>query len=513
MTLAVIVVYLLLVLGIGAASHRMLRSTGEDYFVASRSIGSFVLLMSLFGTHMTAFSMLGAAGEAYHVGVGVFSLMASSSALVVPVVFFFVGRRLWVLGKRYGYLTQIQFFRDRWGSDGLAMVLLVVLVALLIPYLLIGVMGAGITVELMTGGQVPGWLGSLVICMVVMTYVVSGGARGTAWANTFQTLVFMGLGGLAFFVIVRDGGGLAGYLAKVDPTLLSNAAHIPGAKLLTYTLIPLSVGMFPHIFMHWLTAKREESFRLATVAYPLCIAAVWLPSVLLGVLGTVDFPGLEGPAANTVLVRMIDLHAPGLLAGLLAAGVFAAVMSSLDSQVLSLSTLFTQDVVRRHRVGGRMSDRRQVHVARLIAAGILAFTFGLSLVTDRSIFRLGIWSFSGYAALFPLVVAALFWRRSNRQGAMASVLVTAALWVVLFVRGGDIPGYTLGDSGIMPVAALIAVSTIALVVVSLLTPPPPRELVDRFFPRPAGELVEEPVDASGFGTDVPRRDSRVARSD
>lgn len=482
MTLAIIVVYLCMVLAIGGFSHRMLRSTGEDYFVASRSIGPFVLLMSLFGTHMTAFSMLGAAGEAYHVGVGVFSLMASSSALVVPVVFFYVGRRLWLLGKRFGYLTQIQFFRDRWGSDRLAMVLLVVLVALLIPYLLIGVMGAGITLEQMTGGQVPGWLGSLAICVVVMTYVISGGARGTAWANTFQTLVFMTLGALAFFVIVRDGGGLTAYLRRIDPSLLSNAAHIPGATLITYTLIPLSVGMFPHIFMHWLTAKREESFRLATVAYPLCIAAVWVPSVLLGVLGTVDVPGLEGPAANGVLVRMIDLHAPGVLAGLLAAGVFAAVMSSLDSQVLSLSTLFTQDVVRRHRLGARLDEGRQVRVARWAVTVILALTFVLSLITDRSIFRLGIWSFSGYAALFPLVVAALFWRRSNHQGAMASVLVTAVLWTALFIDGGDLPGYTLGDTGIMPVAALVVASTLALVVGTLLTPPPPTELVERFFP-------------------------------
>ena len=66
------------------------------------------------GTHMTAFTILGASGEAYHTGIGVFALMASSSALVVPSIFFFVGPRIWSFGKRYGYLTQIQFFRDRW---------------------------------------------------------------------------------------------------------------------------------------------------------------------------------------------------------------------------------------------------------------------------------------------------------------------------------------------------------------------------------------------------------------
>ena len=112
MTLSIILVYLLVVLAVGGLSHRLLRSTGEDYFLATRSIGPFVLLMSLFGTHMTAFSLLGASGEAYRNGIGVFSLMASSSALVVPLVFYFVGTRLWAVGKRHGYLTQVQFFKD-----------------------------------------------------------------------------------------------------------------------------------------------------------------------------------------------------------------------------------------------------------------------------------------------------------------------------------------------------------------------------------------------------------------
>jgi SSS family solute:Na+ symporter len=128
-----------------------------------------------------------------------------------------------------------------------------------------------------------------------------------------------------------------------------------------------------------------------------------------------------------------------------------------------------------------MSGANQVHVARLFVAGILAFTYLLSLVTDRSIFRLGVWSFTGFAALFPVVVAALYWRRSTRQGALAAIGVTAALWVVFFVRGGDVPGYTVGGTGIMPVAVIAASSALALTVVSWLTPPPPEEVVERFF--------------------------------
>ena len=489
MTLAVIAVYLGLVLAIGAFSHRFLRRTGEDYFVATRTIGPFVLLMSLFGTHMTAFSLLGASGEAYHRGIGVFALMASSSALVVPLVFHFVGTRLWALGKRHGYLTQVQFFRDRWGSDGLGLTLFAVVVALLLPYLLIGVKGAGITLAQITDGRVPEAAGSLLICAVVLGYVASGGLRGTAWANTFQTLVFMILGTVAVVTIVNASGGLAAAMQRVAaerPELLVRGDAIRPLELLSYTAIPLSVGMFPHIFMHWLTARGAAAFRLPVFAYPLCVAIVWLPSVLLGVVGAADVPGLEGPAANAVLIRMIDLHAPAILAGLLAAGVIAAVMSSLDSQILALSSLFTEDILRHHGLHDRMSERAQVRAGRLWVAALLLLVFALSLVVDRSIFRLGVWSFTGFSGLFPLAVAAVYWRRSTRAGAYASILTTAALWGWFLVRSWNEPGYSVGGTGLKPVAVILAGSVASLVLVSLFTRAPKAERLERFFPGAAG---------------------------
>jgi SSS family solute:Na+ symporter len=484
MILTIILCYLGLVLFVGLLSHRLFRGTGEDYFLATRSIGAFVLLMSLFGTHMTAFSLLGASGEAYRRGIGVFGLMASSSALVVPAVFYFVGTRLWSLGKRHGYITQVQYFRERWDSDGLGLVLFVVLVALVIPYLLIGVMGGGITLSQITGGSVPEWVGGLVICVVVMTYVTYGGLRGTAWVNTFQTLVFMILGGVAFFWIVRQLGGLDAALARVSaqsPELLIRGEKIQPLELLTYLTIPLSVGMFPHIFMHWLTARRAESFRLPIVAYPLCVAAVWIPSVLLGVLGTADMPGLDGPRANEVLVRMIHAHAPELLAGFLAAGVFAAIMSSLDSQTLSLGTMFTQDIVRHYGFHDKMTERQQVLAGRLFVVGILLVTYLLSLAHDRSIFRLGVWSFTGFAGLFPVVLAALFWKGSTKHGVLASIASVAGLWGWFFVKSSSVPSYSIGGTGVIPAALILVVSAAVLVLVSLVTQAPRQQVLERFF--------------------------------
>jgi SSS family solute:Na+ symporter len=485
MTIAILLAYLVLVLAIGMSAHRLFRNTGEDYFVANRSLGPFVLLMTLFGTHMTAFTILGASGEAYRTGIGVFSLMASSSALIVPTVFLVVGTRLWSIGKRFGYVTQVQYFRERWGSDALGLLLFVVLICLLIPYVLISMMAGGIITSEITAGAVPAWLGNLAICLVVLAYVEYGGMRGTAWANTFQTLVFMSFGAATVFIVVRQMGGLGatfGRLASSHPELLVRGNNVQPLQLLSYTLLPLSAGMFPHLFIHWLTARRAAHFRYTVVLYPLFIAVVWVPSVLLGVLGNDPFPGLAGPEASSILLRLIDTYSPGLLAGLLAAGVFSACMNSVDSQVLALGNMFTHDIVRHYGFHDRMSEAQQVRVGRLFVAGILVLAFFLSLVTDHGIFRLGVWSFTGFASLFPIAIAALYWRRSTRQGAIASVLGVAVLWLYFFLWSGLQADGSMFGTGLMPVAVILPAAALILVIVSLLTPPPDRAIIARFFP-------------------------------
>jgi SSS family solute:Na+ symporter len=209
------------------------------------------------------------------------------------------------------------------------------------------------------------------------------------------------------------------------------------------------------------------------------------------VLARLDFPALGAAGANSVLVKMINLHAPGVLAGLLAAGVFAAIMNSFDSQVHAVGTMFTQDIVRHYGFQDRMSERSQILVGRLFMVGILVVTYLLSRVTDRSIFKLGVWCFTGFAALFPVVVAAIFWKRSTKWGAFASTISVIVLWSWFVARGWKSADYTIADSGAMPVALILLVSTVAMIVGSLLTRPPEQATLDKFFPRDSAGALEE----------------------
>jgi SSS family solute:Na+ symporter len=180
----VVFLYLAVVLYIGIFAFRTSRtSNAEDYFLAGRSLGPTVFLLSLFGTNMTAFSILGASGHAFANGIVTFGLMASSSALVIPVCLFAIGTRLWALGKRNHFMTPVQMFRDRWECRHIGTVIFIVQAALLVPYIIISVMGGGTVLRAITGGVIPYEIGGAIVSAVVTAYVFLGGMRGTAWVN------------------------------------------------------------------------------------------------------------------------------------------------------------------------------------------------------------------------------------------------------------------------------------------------------------------------------------------
>jgi SSS family solute:Na+ symporter len=535
---AIVFLYLAVVVYIGVFAFRRAlgREQVEDYFLANRSLGPFVFLMSLFGTNMTAFAILGSSGHAFGNGIVTYGLMASSSALIIPLTLFLIGTRVWALGKTHGFITPVQLFRDRWETSHVGTVIFVVQAALLVPYIIIGVMGGGKTLEAVSGGRVPYWLGGAVVALVVMSYVFFGGMRGTAWVNTLQTTLFLLFGGIAVAVI---GTGMGGFRAAAEELLASPAAHlltrerVAPAYFFSYTFIPLSSIAFPHITIFCLTARRMVQFKRTVVLYPLCIMAIWLPCVFLGVMANraTDVPAIQEKLearrllatqgatltaeargelrarsdADDVLLLLLERYAPVWLAGLLGAGVMAAVMAS-DSQILALSTMFTEDVFAHYEGKARFGEAAQVHTGRAFVVGLTLVAYLVALRAPENIFALAVqYAFTGFAALSPLLVAALFWRRSTKWGALASTLWVAAgvigvaffqalvaapppgpPTVVLQLAGLDVLARTSGGTsvlGFLPVVPMVLVSGLVMLVVSALTPQPSAATLARYFPR------------------------------
>ena len=478
----VVFIYLAIVLYVGIFAFRRSRGGAEDFFLANRSLGPFVFLLSLFGSNMTAFSILGSSGLSFRIGIGVFGLLASISAIIIPMSLFLIGTRLWSIGKRFGHMTQVQIFRDRWEMQHIGTLIFFLEAFMLVPYIIIGVMGGGETLEGISDGKVKYWMGGLIVALVVMSYVFFGGMRGTAWVNTLQTMMFLIFGTITFVIISHAIGGFSQTVQQLasgpDARLLTRAA-IPKGTYFSYALIPISSIMFPHIAIFCLTAEKMTSFRRTVIFYPICIMLTWLPAIFLGVMAagqprvvsalalkSPQFPAFkqEDPAAadlvqavaegsitpvdhdyellgkpplkprlkamanstsDGVMLEMLSTYTPGVLAGVLGALIMACVMAS-DSQILALSTMWAEDVY--HFYGGQ-SETARVWSARafVVICTIVAYTIAIAVHKYENIFDLAVqYAFSGYTALAPLIIAALFWKGSTKHGALA-----ATLWVIL----------------------------------------------------------------------------------
>jgi SSS family solute:Na+ symporter len=506
---AIVLAYLAIVLYIGIFAWRGSRDRAavEEYFLAGRSLGPAVFLLSLFGTNMTAFTILGSAGHAFANGIVTFGLMASSSALVIPLTLFFIGTRLWALGKRHGFITPVQMFRDRWECGHIGTLIFAVQAALLVPYIIIGVMGGGTALRAITGGVVPYWLGGAIVALVVMSYVFFGGMRGTAWVNAFQTVLFLSFGAVALVLIGRGMGGFRGAMeALLDSPAtapLLTRERVSPLFFLSYTFIPLSTIAFPHIAIFCLTARKLVQFKRTVIFYPLCILAIWLPCVFLGVAANTmtDTPRIaaklsarqalaQAPASmpadqradlrrqaagDDVVPIMLDWFAPLWLAGVLGAGIMAAVMAS-DSQILALSTMFTEDVFTHYGGTKRFGEAVQVQTGRAFVVLLTIAAYLIALRAPQGIFDLAVqYAFSGFSALAPLLVAALFWKRSTKWGALA-----VTVWVIAaVVYTARVPG-ALTWFGLMPVVPMTLISCVLMIVVSLATPPPSAATLRRY---------------------------------
>ena len=294
--------------------------------------------------------------------------------------------------------------------------------------------------------------------------------------------------------------------------------------------IPFSAIAFPHIGIFCLTARRLSHFKHTAIAYPLCLMAIWLPSTILGVVANraTEVPAIERkiearqmlatPGASLtpdersslrrqadgedVVIQLLHHYAPVWLAGLLGAGIMAAVMSS-DSQILALSTMFTEDVFAHYGGKRRFGEQAQVKLGRAFVILVTVVSFAIALWAPANIFSLATqYGFSGYAALSPMVFAALFWRRSTKWGALAVTLwaagAVAATAVFQAVVAAPPPGQSLavvavggvdlisrtgtGTAvlGYAPVMPMVVVSVALMWIVSVLTRPPSAATIARY---------------------------------
>jgi len=469
--ITVFVLYLSVVLGISVYAYRISKKTSEDYFVASRSIGPIVLFFSLAATNFSAFTFFGFAGAAYKFGLAYYGIMAFGTGFMA-LSFYIVGRKVWKLGKKHGFITPPEVVDHRFKSDSLRMVFLSVMVVFTLPYIATQAIGGGIALQQLTDDAIAYELGAVMVTLVIITYVTLGGMRGDAYTDVMQGVLML-VTLLAAVGIVS--AGLGGFteantrLAEEYPDLLGRPGgagfFTPQIWLSYMVLWILCDPMFPQLFSRFYAARDIRSIKVSMVMYAPITAVLFLCPVLIGAWGRLEFPTLTGAEPDQILPMMVDQFAPAWILGIMLAGAFAALMSTADSQLLVLSSMLTRDVYRRW-LKKDASQMQEFVVGKILVVALALVGLGIALSSVETLFEtLTKTTFTGLAVLFPTTVAALYWRKATKWGCVTSIVSGELTYAGFYYD--IIPADWSG--GFLPVIPVILVSVAVLILVSLVT--------------------------------------------
>lgn len=294
-----------------------------------------------------------------------------------------------------------------------------------------------------------------------------GGLRSVAWSDVLQ--------GIAMIVLLI--AALVWLYPELEPTmaaqtLAEEAGHLepagdigfftPGIWVSFLLMNSMAIIAYPQMFQRFLAAKDEQAFRSLLVWWPVMVIVAALVPVLLGVWGAATMPGLNDPDA--IIPALLAEHVPTLIFGIVVGGALAAMMSTADSLVLTLSSIVSRDLYRNH-IAPDASAARETRVGRLTAIALLGGGLLLALPQQGTIIELAVYFIQGNALLLPTLIAPLYWRRVTATGALISIVLGQSYFVA--TTFGPLP-----TGPFMPFVPALVLACVGLVVGSLLSPEP-----------------------------------------
>jgi len=468
--LLIITGYLAVLLILGLLARRGTPSTHDGFFLANRRIGPVLMFFTMAATNFSAFTVFGMSGAGYRIGYAYYPIMAFGTGFMA-LTFILIGVPVWKAAKKLGAVTPPELIRLRFGNAPLHAAYLVVMVVFTLPYLAIQPMGAGYALKGLLG--IPYVWGATIVTAVGVGYVLLGGMKADIWTDALQGVIMLAAMLAVFFGVAAALGGF-GHANQVmlgrHPELFSRPGGgnaLPMSIWFSYmALWFLCDPMFPQLFQRFLAARDERSLRLSAVLYPLATGVLFFLPVAIGVMGRMVEPGLTGSRTDQILPIVVAKLLPPWLGAVAMAGGIAALMSTMDSQLLTLSSMIVRDGASLARKSPFANRYSKIVVLLLAAAGL-----ALALKPWAPILDIATETFTGLAVLFPVTLAAIYWRKTNAWAGFASILAGEALVVLYHFK-------LLPAFGFLPVIPVILVTAVVLVGGSLFRPSSPLPTLD-----------------------------------
>lgn len=493
----VIVVYLLAMLAIGFVFSKQNEST-SDFYLGGRKMGPLVTAMSAEASDMSSYLLMGLPGLAYLTGLADVTWTAIGLSVGTWLNWLLVARRLRRYSSNLDAITLPEFFSKRYHDDKniLNAIAATVIIVFFIPYTASGFAACGKLFNSLLG--VNYMVAMLFSALVIVGYTIMGGFGAVSTTDLIQSIVMtMALAVVLGYGVVNAGGwsavmanaqSLPGYFAMnqtYDPSTGSAGAYGP---ITVVSTLAWGLGYFgmPHILLRFMAIEDEKklvlSRRIASIWAVVAMGiAIMIGMTGLGMTAAGKLELLEGSASETVIVKiagLISSHGifPAMVAGLILAGILAATMSTADSQMLAAASSFSQNIMQDF-FKVKMSPKKSLLVARGTILAISLIGVLLARDPNSSVFGIVSFAWAGFGGAFgPLVLCALFWKRSTAQGALAGMVaggVTVFVWKYLVRPMG-------GVWNIYELLPAFLVSLAAIVVVSLLTPAPDAKVQAEF---------------------------------
>lgn len=498
--LASIFIYLILMVYVGFYfSRKGSGDSADEFYLGGRKLGPLVTAMSAEASDMSSWLLMGLPGLAYLTGIADPGWTAIGLAVGTYLNWLIVAKRL----RRYSIachaITIPEFFSRRYRDEKniLMCIAAIVILVFFIPYTASGFKAVGTLFNSLFGVNYHAAM--IAGAVVIVGYTVLGGFMAVSTTDLIQSIVmsislvvivFYGIHVAGGWGIVMDNArSLSGYLSMThihDPATGSSA---PYGVITTVSMIAWGLGYFgmPHILLRFMAIGDENKLKISRR-----IASVWVVismfvAILIGIIGySVSAAGripmfATSSESETIIIRLADLLGQnGLLlsviAGVVLAGILACTMSTADSQLLTTASGVSQNLLQDF-LKIKLDNKASMVAARLTVIGIALVAIALAWNPDSSVFMIVSFAWAGFGASFgPVMLFSLFWKRTNFPGALAG-MISGGVMVFVWKYGVR----TLGGAwNVYELLPAFIVASLAIVIVSLVTAPPAKEICEEF---------------------------------
>lgn len=442
--LVVMGVYLVVMLGLGWIGRRSRKDESlRDFYLAGSTFGFVVLFLTLFATQYSGNTLLGFAGRAYRQGATyIVSVMFMTTVITVFTIY---APRLVRLAKTFGYITPADYVYHRFGSPALHVAAVLLLAWGLANYVLENLVAMGHAMVTISDGQISFMWGVIILVVVMLTYETLGGMRSVAWTDVVQgTILLAGLGCILYMLLTLDGGLAAAHdvIAQDSPEKL--AAPDAGGMRTWYSnmiLLGFGVAMYPHAVQRLFAAKSLRTLRISLAGMAFMPLTTTLLAFLMGYLALSRFPNLDQFESDRVTILVLidmtqDSPLTYWLVVLIFSAIVAAIMSTADSALLSISSMFTKDIYKVY-INKDAGPHHTLIVGKIFGWCLIAVLVGMAWVSEQT--QSSIWllirlKLEFMVQIAPMFVLGIHWRRLPARAVLAGVLVGTA--ITLTIWGG-----------------------------------------------------------------------------